>query len=146
MGIVKDYYQHRRDEMLAYIPPDVSRTLEIGCGAGTFSAQIKDTLGAETWGVEYQATVATLAAQKLHRVLAGSVENALPNLPRHYFDCVIFNDVLEHLVDPYSTLVQVKGLLNETGVGIAATAATPRAAHLKCRQAMPMHCATSNCI
>lgn len=119
MQPIKQYYQHERAEMLAFIPPSVTRTLEVGCGAGSFSGLIKDQLGAETWGVEYQPDAASLAAQKLHRVVAGSVESALPDLPLHYFDCIIFNDVLEHLVDPYSTLVQVQGLLNETGVLVA---------------------------
>lgn len=113
------YYQQDRGEMLEFIPPDVRHTLEVGCGAGTFSSQLKDKYGAETWGIEYQPEVAKLATQKLHRVLAGSVENALHDLPRHYFDCIIFNDVLEHLVDPYTTLVSMQCLLNDTGVIVA---------------------------
>lgn len=84
MQSIKQYYQHDRVEMLAFIPPSASRTLEVGCGAGYFSAQIKDKLAAETWGVEYQLDAANLAAQKLHRVLAGSVESALPDLPLNY--------------------------------------------------------------
>ncbi|MES1999778.1 MAG: class I SAM-dependent methyltransferase [Pseudomonadota bacterium] len=119
MQPIKQYYQHERAEMLAFIPPSVTHTLKVGCGAGSFSVQIKDKLGAETWGVEYQPDAANLAAQKLHRVLAGSVESALPNLPQHYFDCIVFNDVLEHLVDPYSTLMQMQDLLNATGVVVA---------------------------
>lgn len=119
MEPIKQYYQHARAEMLTFIPPSVSRTLEVGCGAGSFSAQIKDKLGAETWGVEYQPDAANLAAQKLHRVLVGSVESALPDLPLYYFDCIIFNDVLEHLVDPYSVLVKVQDLLSKTGVVVA---------------------------
>jgi 2-polyprenyl-3-methyl-5-hydroxy-6-metoxy-1,4-benzoquinol methylase len=119
MQPIKQYYQHERAEMLAFIPPGVTRTLEVGCGAGNFSMAIKDNLGAETWGVEYQPEAAGLAAKKLHRVLAGSVESALPELPRHYFDCIIFNDVLEHLVDPYATLISVQDLLNKTGVIVA---------------------------
>ena len=119
MQPIRQYYQHERAEMLAFIPPSVTRTLEVGCGTGNFSKLIKDKLGAETWGIEYQPDAASLAAQKLHRVLTGSVESALPDLPRHYFDCIIFNDVLEHLVDPYSTLISVQGLLKETGVVVA---------------------------
>ena len=119
MQPIKQYYQHDRAEMLAFIPPSVTRTLEVGCGAGSFSMLIKDKRGAETWGVEYQPDAANLAAQKLHRVLAGSVESVMPDLPVRYFDCIIFNDVLEHLVDPYSILVKVQDLLSETGVVVA---------------------------
>ncbi|BAN36771.1 methylase [Sulfuricella denitrificans skB26] len=119
MQPVKQYYQHDRAEMLAFIPPSVTCTLEVGCGTGGFSLLIKDKLGAETWGVEYQPEAASLATQKLHRVLTGSVESALPDLPLHYFDCIIFNDVLEHLVDPYSILVKMQDLLSKTGVIVA---------------------------
>lgn len=119
MQPIKQYYQHDRAEMLAFIPPSVTRTLEVGCGAGRFSVLIQDKLGAETWGIEYQPDAASMAAQKLHRVLAGSVESALPDLPLHYFDCIIFNDVLEHLVDPFSMLTKVQDLLSKTGVVVA---------------------------
>lgn len=119
METVKTYYQQRRKEMLAYIPPDIRRTLEVGCGEGIFSEQLKDNFGAETWGVEHQADVAELAAQKLHCVLAGSFEDAISKLPHQYFDCIIFNDVLEHLVDPYSALIMAKDLLDTGGVIVA---------------------------
>ena len=38
------YYQQSRTEMLAFIPPSVTCTLEVGCGAGSFSVLIKDKL------------------------------------------------------------------------------------------------------
>jgi 2-polyprenyl-3-methyl-5-hydroxy-6-metoxy-1,4-benzoquinol methylase len=119
MQPIKQYYQHERTEMLAFIPPTVSCTLEIGCGTGGFSLLIKDKMGAETWGVECQPDAAGLATQKLHRVLTGSLESALPDLPISYFDCIIFNDVLEHLVDPYAMLVKVQDLLSKNGVVVA---------------------------
>jgi len=62
MQPIKQYFQHDRAEMLAFIPPSVTRTLEVSCGAGNFSVLIKDKLGAETWGVEYQMDAARLAA------------------------------------------------------------------------------------
>ncbi|MDP1678701.1 MAG: hypothetical protein Q8L02_01000, partial [Candidatus Nitrotoga sp.] len=52
-----------------------------GVVRAALACKSKDKLGAETWGVEYQPDAANLAAQKLHRVLAGSVESALPDLP-----------------------------------------------------------------
>lgn len=119
METIKTYYQQRRHEMLAYIPLGIRRTLEVGCGAGIFSEQLKDNFGAETWGVEYEADVAELAAQKLHCVIKGSFEDAISKLPHQYFDCIIFNDVLEHLVDPYSALIMAKNLLDTGGVIVA---------------------------
>ena len=39
--------------------------------------------------------------------------------PEKYFDCVVFNDVLEHLVDPYSVLEEIKKFLSPEGVIVA---------------------------
>ena len=36
------YYNNMRKDMLKYIPCDVRRTLEFGCGDGGFSELIKD--------------------------------------------------------------------------------------------------------
>lgn len=119
MQTIRQYYQHSRTEMLAFIPPGVNRTLEIGCGTGGFSAQLKDAGNAETWGVEYQPEAAAVAAKALNHVLTGSVEAALPQLPTHYFDCIICNDVLEHLVDPYTVLMNLQPLLAHGGVLVA---------------------------
>jgi 2-polyprenyl-3-methyl-5-hydroxy-6-metoxy-1,4-benzoquinol methylase len=91
----------------------------VGCGAGNFSLRIRDKLGGETWDIECQPDAAELGAQKLHRFLVGGLEDALPDLPLNYFDCIIFNDVLEHLVDPNAVLIQVQGLLTKTGVVVA---------------------------
>lgn len=51
-------------------------------------------------GVEYAPEVAALAAERLDRVIATRIEDALPELPDNYFDVIICADVLEHLVDP----------------------------------------------
>lgn len=44
------YYQNTREEMLSYIPKNVKRTLEFGCGFGLFSELVKKELDAECWG------------------------------------------------------------------------------------------------
>ncbi|MEW6415324.1 MAG: class I SAM-dependent methyltransferase [Pseudomonadota bacterium] len=113
------YYQQPRDEMLPYIPRSVTCTLEVGCGEGIFSDRLKRDFGVEAWGIEYQEEAASIAAKKLDRVLAGSFDDSFTQLPRNNFDCVIFNDVLEHLVDPYSALQRTKELLRKNGVIVA---------------------------
>lgn len=44
---------------------------------------------------------------------------SIEQIPDHAFDCVIFFDILEHLVDPYSLLVAVKPKLTQNGVLVA---------------------------
>jgi 2-polyprenyl-3-methyl-5-hydroxy-6-metoxy-1,4-benzoquinol methylase len=110
------YHAGVRAEMLKYIPPDVATTLEFGCGSGGFSALIKRTLQAETWAVEIDKKAAAEAAGKLDKVIAKDATEAVADLPDAYFDCIVFMDVLEHLVDPYALLLSVRSKLTPRGV------------------------------
>ncbi len=109
------YYQWQRSEMLAYIPANANRILEIGCGEGGFISQLEGP-DRELWGVELNSIVAQKAKLVIDHVLIGSFDDQLSQLPKGYFDCVIFNDVLEHLLEPWATIREVKTLLNDTGV------------------------------
>lgn len=50
------------------------------------------------------------------KVLIGAFDMVLVELPKNYFDCVIFNDELEHIYSPWSTIKSVRGLLTVKGV------------------------------
>ncbi|MBC7882054.1 MAG: class I SAM-dependent methyltransferase [Anaerolineae bacterium] len=112
---VEGYYQNQRPEMLPFIPAGAKCVLEVGCGEGGFSQLVKSQLSAETWGVEIDERAAKAASKKLDRVLCQSFNSGI-ELPHHYFDCIIFNDVLEHLVDPFAALDFSRQLLNSKGV------------------------------
>jgi 2-polyprenyl-3-methyl-5-hydroxy-6-metoxy-1,4-benzoquinol methylase len=99
-----DYFSHGRHEMLAFIPLNARRILEIGCANGAFSAQIKQHQATEIWGLELDANAATRASQNIDRVFQGSLDAHLDNLPDGYFDCIVCNDVLEYLSDPVEIL------------------------------------------
>ena len=72
----------------------------------------------EIVGVELFESAAEKAAAVLDRVIVGNVEQI--DLPyENYFDCVIFADVLEHLVDPWRMLRRAKTLLRRDGVIVA---------------------------
>lgn len=112
------YFENRRPEMLSLIPPSSHRVLDVGCGTGEFGAAIKHVVGAEVWGVEPFASAAATAATKLD----GAIHSAFPTtheLPDHTFDCVVFNDVLEHMLDPEAALHAARRLLTPDGVVIA---------------------------
>jgi len=113
------YYENARKDMLKYIPQGTKRTLEFGCGGGKFSELVKIQFDAECWGVEVHPYYAALASERLHKVINANAHQSLNHLPENYFDCIIFNDVLEHLQDPYSLLHSVKSKLNEHGVVVA---------------------------
>lgn len=112
----KSYYQGKRPEMLAFIPPNANRFLELGCGAGGFGGLLRDTRnGAHIIGVEVHPESAVEARKLLDHVIEQSVEIALESIPAGSIDCVICNDVLEHLVDPWAVLRQIKTVLAPQG-------------------------------
>lgn len=104
----QNYYDGARSEMLAFAPVAAKAILEVGCGRGQFAAELKKRTGATTWGVEINLEAAAEARKCLDRVLIGDIEKELKDLPSSYFDYVVFNDVLEHLVDPKGILVAIR--------------------------------------
>jgi 2-polyprenyl-3-methyl-5-hydroxy-6-metoxy-1,4-benzoquinol methylase len=112
------YVQNDRPEMLCYIPKNASIILDVGCALGNFGRRLKTERSIEVWGVEINDYAASVATKELDRVYCGAFDESL-NLPQHHFDCIVFNDVLEHLVDPYSALLYAKELLREGGKIVA---------------------------
>ena len=110
------YYTQARPEMLTFVPKDAKRILDVGCSEGRFGLQLKEMLNAEVWGVEMVQTAAEIARPRLDRILVGDVMQQLQHLPAAYFDCITFNDVIEHIVDPYKMLLAMKEKLSSRGV------------------------------
>ena len=96
---VATYYQGNRPEMVALIDKPPGKVLELGCGDGSFRNLLTDVAADfEYWGVEPFLEAAALAEKQLDRVFACTYEEALAELPDGYFDLVVCNDVIEHLV------------------------------------------------
>jgi 2-polyprenyl-3-methyl-5-hydroxy-6-metoxy-1,4-benzoquinol methylase len=109
------YFHSQRPEMLKYIPENAIHILDVGCSEGTFCNMISRP-DRELWGVEINPDAAQVATKVCYRVLVGDFNAIFDQLPNNYFDCVIFNDVLEHLLLPWETIQMVKSLLSPDGV------------------------------
>lgn len=96
-GAVPNYYTGTRSELRPFIPENYSRVLEVGCGDGGFRTNLSPQT--EVWGIEPVANAAATASKSLHRVIVGDYQQAHNLLPDGYFDLVICNDVIEHMVD-----------------------------------------------
>ncbi|MDA8290389.1 MAG: class I SAM-dependent methyltransferase [Actinomycetota bacterium] len=108
-----------RTEMLRFVPRGIERLLDVGCGWGGFGHAVKTRDPAvEVWGVEVSATACESARDRVDRVVHGPFPDALGSDAPH-FDCVVFNDVLEHLVDPWHALERTRDLLAPGGVVVA---------------------------
>jgi len=114
----EEYFECPRSEMLEYVPSLCRRMLDVGCGTGIFGASIRKRIGTEVWGVESNAGSIQKAEQNIDKVFHGYFGSEL-ELPSGYFDCIVFNDVLEHMLDPASTLVLARALLSSGGCVVA---------------------------
>lgn len=111
------YYASSRHELVDLVPLRVKRLLDVGCGEGVFAmALVAARPELEVWGIEPMPEAAAIAQSRVAKLLCGPVEAMLEQLPNGYFDCITFNDVLEHLSDPWEVLRRIRGKLARGGV------------------------------
>lgn len=118
------YFGHLRLQMRAFVPSSARRLLDVGCGDGAFAAGLRAErqlagIKLEIWGLELDDAAAARAAQKLDRVLVGPAEDRVAELPAEAFDCVVLNDVLEHLAQPQQLLAALQRVLAPGGCLVA---------------------------
>lgn len=123
------YYEGERREMIEFIPESTSVCMDVGCGVGKFGILLKRHLQcSEVWGVEIDEDAGRQAGELLDKVFVGDMENIIDDLPDDHFDCIIFNDSLEHMRDHMSILVKSRDKLKKNGVVVASI---PNVRHYK---------------
>ena len=110
----EDYYQHARPEMAKLIPGTAKFILDVGCSSGNFGQLLKQKKDTIVWGVEPNKEASELAKKKLDKVFCNYFDDNL-DFEDQRFDCIIFNDVLEHLIEPLAALKLCKRILNQNG-------------------------------
>ena len=103
--------------MKTLLPQQYSRVLEIGCAEGKFRENLNQVH--EYWGVEPVESSATTASTRLDKVLIGTYQEIHNQIPNDYFDLVICNDVIEHMVDHDEFLQSIKKKIKKGGCLIA---------------------------
>jgi len=119
MLIQTKYFQSNRSEMLRFITNKPKTSLEVGCREATHSKLLKNELDInETWGIEPEKndTMVKEAQNNLDYFINDYLTKETQGLPKKHFDLVIFNDVLEHMYDPWEILIQTKDLLSQNGI------------------------------
>ena len=117
------YEEWGREDVLPYVPRRAGSALEVGCGRGGFGKTLRSLLGPEARlvGIEPVPEQADIARvdHGFDEVLTGYFPAALEG--RHdRFDLIAFNDVLEHIYDPWETLERCHDHLNPGGQILAA--------------------------
>ncbi|MGC3976851.1 MAG: class I SAM-dependent methyltransferase [Paludibacteraceae bacterium] len=112
------YLKNSRPEMKALIPESAKNILEVGCSDGSFCASLKNE-ERDIWGIEYNPETTQKAKNSCNHLLIGDINELYKDLPKGYFDCIVFNDVLEHLYSPWEVLLKLKEFLAPNGLIIS---------------------------
>lgn len=122
------YFSGARQDYVALLPNNPEAVvLELGCGDGSTGVAVQAANKCERYcAIEINAAAAAIARTRLHEVISGDVETmTLPWLPQS-FDALIMSEVLEHLLDPWTTLAKLVPLLKSGGLVLASS---PNIAH-----------------
>ena len=112
------YYSSDRSEIVGLVPRTVRSVLDVGCGEGAFMGSLRSARSDCTVeGIEPNAAAAQAARRQGFKVTTGLFPGDLQDRAR--FDCVVFNDVLEHMPDPWSVLRLTRELIHPRGWVIA---------------------------
>jgi 2-polyprenyl-3-methyl-5-hydroxy-6-metoxy-1,4-benzoquinol methylase len=107
-------YDTDRPEMLELVPASAQRVLDVGCATGRFGASLRAAYPRmELWGIDPTPPPAD-RPQAYQTRLVGQFPDGIADGER--FDCIVFNDVLEHLVDPWAALERTHSHLLPGGV------------------------------
>lgn len=115
------YPDQPNPDLLSRIPLTARLVVDIGCGTGVLGAALKRRNPAVRYiGIERDPAAAAVARERLDLVLEADAElAAIPLRPGETVDCLVYGNVLEHLVDPWAMLRRHAALLAEDGVVLA---------------------------
>lgn len=120
---LRDYYDRVNRDLLHLIPRTARVVVEIGCGAGALGmAYRRIDPSVRYYGVELDPQAAGVARTRLDRVAEGDIESldlGDLGLAPGEVDCIVYGDILEHLIDPWKVLRQHGAFLRADGVMLA---------------------------
>lgn len=104
-----------REHSLRLIPRRMASLLDVGSGSGHFLEAVKASCpDIETWAIDPNQDCSQ------RKGVDHFVSGTYPiDLPIQSFDVIVFNDVLEHMVDPWSVLRDTLSYLSRDGTVIA---------------------------
>jgi O-antigen biosynthesis protein len=97
-------------------PP--KRLLDVGCASGVLGKFVKDKFGAYVAGIEPNRAASDAAKAHLDKVLFGKFEDfdlVAEGIPLGSLDTIVAADVLEHMYDPWHTMVNLKKFMTPEG-------------------------------
>ena len=115
---VKKHFSLITDLAGKYFSPG-RKLLDVGCGAGFF-LKVAEERGWQAEGVDLLGLAAEYGKNVLKvNIKQGKFENI--QYPSESFDVVTLLDTIEHLPDPYQTVIEIKRILKKRGILIIST-------------------------
>lgn len=118
-----DYGDDPRADVGAHIPRGATSALDVGCSRGGFGRTLRAALGSGARIVGVEATQAGAEAASVDHgydeVLQGYFPHAFEGRDEQ-FEQIYFNDVLEHILDPWQVLRDTHAFLAPGGRVLAA--------------------------
>ena len=111
------YYEKPREDVIALIPESARDVLDAGCASGGLGRALKARRpGVRVRGIEPVAEQAERARAVLDDVVVSHFD-ARSSLPPGWPapDCIVFADVIEHMVDPWGAVKRACSLLAPGG-------------------------------
>lgn len=119
-SVPDNYYCAVRKDLIDLVPPGFKSVLEIGCGDGNNADYLREKGAIYIAGIELSSKHGKAAKNKMDDVFIGSVEGELPGwLLNTKFDLLICGDVIEHLNNPWKTLIALRNLMSPSGYLLA---------------------------
>jgi 2-polyprenyl-3-methyl-5-hydroxy-6-metoxy-1,4-benzoquinol methylase len=113
------YFSQPRSDVAALIPREARKVLDVGCGFGALGRLLIAQRGCTVHGIERNPEASAHLNGVYGRYVIGDVEASWEAFDGERYDCIVFADVLEHLVDPWTTLARYRSLLALDGSVVA---------------------------
>jgi 2-polyprenyl-3-methyl-5-hydroxy-6-metoxy-1,4-benzoquinol methylase len=109
------YYSDSRNDIIDFVPTNVKKMLDIGCGQGLFGVLCKEKTGCIVHGIELVKEIGYIAQQHLDKVLVGDANLMLQQLEGEKYDLITMTDVIEHILYPEDFITELKKYLTNDG-------------------------------
>jgi 2-polyprenyl-3-methyl-5-hydroxy-6-metoxy-1,4-benzoquinol methylase len=110
----KFYFEPCRDDILAVVSTCSRNILSVGCGWGATEAKLVQR-GVRVVGIPLDSIISESAKSRGVEVVCPNFDGAKDTLKNENFDCIVFNNVLQHLTNPVKVLAEYGELLEEKG-------------------------------
>ena len=110
----KQYYGACKENVLISVLDGARNVLSVGCGWGVAEARLVKK-GIRVVGIPLDSIIAESAKSRGIEVVCPNFDRAGEALRNEKFDCILFDDVLQHLPNPVKVLSEYGELLEEKG-------------------------------